>query len=114
MYGVFLYTSGYDGLPNVLLEATAAGLPIVTATVGGIGELVDHESGYPLDPLAGPLAFVGAIRKVLAEPLEAERRVLNAQAVLRERHGWVEFGRSIDALDGYLPSLEQHTTQRVV
>ncbi|MNN74869.1 hypothetical protein D3C81_1911120 [compost metagenome] len=50
----------------------------------------------------------------MAEPLEAERRVLNAQAVLRERHGWVEFGRSIDALDGYLPSLEQHTTQRVV
>ncbi|WP_328824803.1 glycosyltransferase family 4 protein [Pseudomonas schmalbachii] len=111
VYGVFLYTSGYDGLPNVLLEATAAGLPIVTATVGGIAELVDQDSGYPLDPLAGPLAFVEALRKVLAEPVEAGRRVLNAQVILRERHGWDAFMRSIDALDGYLPSPEQRAAQ---
>jgi glycosyltransferase involved in cell wall biosynthesis len=32
-----------DGIPNVLLEAMAAGLPIVTTAVAGIPELVDHD-----------------------------------------------------------------------
>jgi glycosyltransferase involved in cell wall biosynthesis len=36
-YGVFLYTSLWDGLPNVLLEVALSGLPIVAPRVGGIG-----------------------------------------------------------------------------
>lgn len=39
-YDAFLYTSGYDGLPNILLEALAAGLPVIAPNVGGIGEAV--------------------------------------------------------------------------
>jgi glycosyltransferase involved in cell wall biosynthesis len=36
---VFLYTSQWDGLPTVLLEAAARGLPVVAPAVGGITEL---------------------------------------------------------------------------
>ncbi|MED5610386.1 glycosyltransferase family 4 protein [Pseudomonas sp. JH-2] len=103
-YGVFLYTSAYDGLPNVLLEATAAGLPIVAPTVGGIAELVEEDSGYPLDAAAGPLAFVEMIRRVLEDPQRAERKVTNAQARMRGRHVWATFTREVAAVPGYLPT----------
>jgi len=39
-YDIYLYTSEGDGIPNVLQEMTANGLPIVASNVGGIGEFV--------------------------------------------------------------------------
>lgn len=103
-YGVFLYTSAYDGLPNVLLEATAAGLPIVAPTVGGIAELVNEDSGYPLDATAGPLAFAERIRTVLEDRQQAERKVACAQALMRGRHNWSAFEQQVSAVPGYLPT----------
>jgi glycosyltransferase involved in cell wall biosynthesis len=38
----FLYTSQWDGLPNVLLEASVRGMPIVAPAVGGIPEIEAH------------------------------------------------------------------------
>jgi glycosyltransferase involved in cell wall biosynthesis len=102
-YDLFLYTSLYDGLPNVLLEASAAGLPIVAETVGGISELLDERSGYPLQPGAGALAYVEAIRAALGDSVEAAGRVENAQARIRDRHSWAAFERGVAALPGYLP-----------
>ncbi|HMD81442.1 MAG TPA: glycosyltransferase, partial [Anaerolineales bacterium] len=32
-----------DGIPNVLVEAMAVGLPVITTAVAGIPELVDHD-----------------------------------------------------------------------
>ncbi|MCY1258663.1 sugar transferase, PEP-CTERM/EpsH1 system associated [compost metagenome] len=102
-HALFLYTSRYDGLPNVLLEATLAGLPVVAATVGGIGELLSEKTGFPLDAKAGPLAYVEAIRRVLDNPAQAHERVASAQALLRLQHSWESFDRDTAAIAGYLP-----------
>lgn len=40
-YDMLLYTSLFDGMPNTLLEAASAQLPIVTSGVGGIPEFVE-------------------------------------------------------------------------
>lgn len=41
-YDVLLYTSLFDGMPNVLLEAASAGLPIIASAVGGIPEFIKN------------------------------------------------------------------------
>jgi glycosyltransferase involved in cell wall biosynthesis len=61
-----------DGIPNVVLEAMAHGLPVVSTTGGGVGEaVVDGKSGF-LVPQDDPEAFAAALARILQDgPLRA-------------------------------------------
>lgn len=41
-FDLFLLTSDHEGLPNVVLEAMAAGVAVVTARAGGVAEVLRH------------------------------------------------------------------------
>ena len=44
---IFLYYSYHDNFPNVILEAMACGLPVVTNNVGAVSEIIENEKdGY--------------------------------------------------------------------
>ena len=48
---ICVLTSDFEGLPNVLLEAMASGLPVVTTNVGGVGQIVRNgETGFMVPP----------------------------------------------------------------
>jgi glycosyltransferase involved in cell wall biosynthesis len=64
----------YEGMPLVVLEAMAAGVPVVASAVSGIPEVVvDGETGW-LVPPEDPRALGVALEDVLARPEEARRR----------------------------------------
>ena len=74
----YVMSSAWEGMPMVLLEAAAAGLPIVATAVGGNHEVVlDDRSGFLVPP--GDDAQLGSAMLRLAELPAAERRALGEQ-----------------------------------
>ena len=66
-----------DGLPNVLVEAMASGLPVVTTGVSGVPELVSHEANGLLVPPDDPAALADALAR-LHENRELAQRLAQA------------------------------------
>ncbi|MFZ0798418.1 MAG: glycosyltransferase family 4 protein, partial [Terriglobales bacterium] len=63
---VAVNTSDSESLSNVILEAMAAGLPVVAYSVGGNSELVSHQHGA-LIPAGNETAFADAVQNLLAD-----------------------------------------------
>jgi len=90
-----------DGLPNVILEAMASGLPVVASGISGIPLAVEDGGTGLLVPEKDPGALLQALRRLLADPAAAramgERGRRKAESELtwdavaaRYREGYVE------------------------
>jgi glycosyltransferase involved in cell wall biosynthesis len=62
-----------DGIPNVLVEAMAAGTPVVATRVSGIPELVDHDLNGLLVPPDDPEALADMLLRLHGDPAYAAR-----------------------------------------
>jgi glycosyltransferase involved in cell wall biosynthesis len=82
----FLYTSESDGIPWVLLEATAAGLAIVAPDVGGIGEFLTKENSWFVDKCDDVNAYVECVGELLSNPALAKEKATIALERLQEQH----------------------------
>jgi glycosyltransferase involved in cell wall biosynthesis len=80
---VFVLSSVKEGLPFVLLEAMAAGIPIVASRVGGIPEIVTDEHSALLVPPGDPPALARAICRLLQDGELGAALARAAQATLR-------------------------------
>jgi colanic acid/amylovoran biosynthesis glycosyltransferase len=64
---------GMDNLPTVIMEAMAAGLPVISTRIGGIPEMViENETGFLVQP-GDAVALAGVIEKVINDRSLAQK-----------------------------------------
>lgn len=97
-HAAFVYTSAWDGLPNVLLEAASEGLPIVAPDVGGIRDLI------PLQYLVGAGNEVAKYAQLIRdlESLPIRQRLLQLQQQHLAEFTWEAFTTGLRNIPGYV------------
>lgn len=71
----FVLSSAWEGMPNVVMEALAAGVPVVATQVGGVSELVQAgDSGF-LVPPRNPEALSHGMRELMSLSPEQRRHM---------------------------------------
>jgi len=89
---IFLYATEMEGLGSAALLAMAHGVPVVASNVGGLPEIVWHETTGLLVENTAP-AFEAAIRRLEDDSHLAERMIRNARAM-------VERGYTVERMVG--------------
>jgi glycosyltransferase involved in cell wall biosynthesis len=85
-FDIFVLSSRMEGMPLVVLEAMAAGVPVVATAVGGLpGLITEGETGF-LVPSGDEAALRARLVALRAEPTRARAAATLARAHVRERH----------------------------
>ncbi len=97
-FDVVVSASEAEGLPNVLLEASAAGLPIAATAAGGTVEIVIHEHTGLLVPRGDTHGLGVALTRLLADPDLARRLGHDARVHVERTFGVDRFVAETAAL----------------
>lgn len=88
-----------DGLPSVLIEALAVGLPAISTTLSGVPEIIEHgRTGLLIAP-GDSMSLASAIEQVFGNPALRERL---ARAGLRKVKGQFDIRNTVTALWSHL------------
>ena len=95
-HDIFLFPSLMEGLPTVLLEAMATGMPVITTETCGMPDVVEDGYNGLLIPAANAPAIESAVIR-LSESRELRERLGTAARETMRRHTWREAGERLEA-----------------
>lgn len=107
--GVLLYPSLFDGFGNVFLEAMARGLCVVGTPVGGMRDILRHQTNGMLAERNSPETLVACVRRLWDDPMLAGR--LSREAVKTARD-FTSKGMASEAAGFYETLLTRRRSQK--
>lgn len=98
-------TGNLDGLPNVVLEAMAARLPVVATCIAGIPLAVEDNVNGLLVDAASSRQLGDALVRLLDSPADRARMGLAGRGRIESELNWTRFAERLDEI--YEPVLEE-------
>jgi glycosyltransferase involved in cell wall biosynthesis len=95
---IFLFTTRFEGFPNAILEAMAAGLPVITTDFAGADELVKDGVNGRIVPIDDVQGTVQVLRNYLDDPDNAMKMAMAAQGFVRGQFSMQKMVRKTTAL----------------
>lgn len=90
---VLVVPSVYEPHGIIALEGMTADTPVVVSDVGGLAEIVQHEStGLYVHP-GNPDSIAWGVNRILSDPSYAMRLARNAKKIVRSRYAWVSVAK---------------------
>ena len=108
-HDVFVFPSLMEGLPSVLLEAMAGGMPVITTETCGMPDVVENNFNGLLIPPADAGALEQAIR-CLGNSQELPRKLGEAARESMRRYTWERAARRLEALFRRVMDAERRVT----
>jgi len=101
---IFILPSSYEGLPTVLLEAMAFGLPVIASDIPSVREVITDELNGLLVTPNSSYELSEAIKRLLYDEETRRRLGTNARRTVEENYSWDIVARRI--LDVYQEALD--------
>ncbi len=95
---IFVFPSLDEGMPNVVLEALASGLPIVATRIAGNDQLVIPGENGVLVSSGDARAFADALAALLVDPAAREKMGVRSRMIAVDRYSWARSAGKYDAL----------------
>jgi glycosyltransferase involved in cell wall biosynthesis len=108
-HDIFVFPSLMEGLPSVLLEAMAGGMPVITANTCGMPDVVQDGVNGLLVPPADAVALENAIER-LAESEPLRHKLGSAAREAMKQHEWSSAAQKLEEL--FLNVVRTETSER--
>jgi glycosyltransferase involved in cell wall biosynthesis len=107
-HDIFLFPSLMEGLPSVLLEAMATGMPVITTETCGMPDVVENEMNGLLIPTANATAIEMAVLR-LANEKDLRERLGSAARETMKRYTWERSARQLEEFYFHVLGIESKT-----
>ena len=91
---IFVFPSRDEGMPNVVLEAMASGLPIVATAIAGSEELVREGENGHLVPAEDAAGLTAALSRLIADPAQCRAMGRASRAIVEREYTWARVAAS--------------------